>query len=241
MNANNEDVRDLDFPMPRRAASDQANTGHGRGTANNTRIPVAVYAEDGILFSGVTHQLRSRPEVELLRSDDPDRAKVSLVAVDLVDDSAVRLMRQLQRGTTSRTGLVVSRFEPGALQTIIECGVAAVMRRGEANSDRLVRMVQAMENGEGVLPGDLLGTLLDRVGNLQRTMLDPRGLSLSTLTAREAGMLRLISEGFDTSDIAQQTSYSERTVKNVLHEITTRLQLRNRAHAVGYAMRQGLI
>ena len=54
-------------------------------------------------------------------------------------------------------------------------------------------------------------------------------------------MLRLVSEGFDTAEIAAKTSFSERTVKNVLHEVTTRLQLRNRAHAVGYAMRHGLI
>jgi DNA-binding NarL/FixJ family response regulator len=36
-------------------------------------------------------------------------------------------------------------------------------------------------------------------------------------------------------------SYSERTVKNALHDITTRLQLRNRSHAVAYALKQGLI
>jgi DNA-binding NarL/FixJ family response regulator len=36
-------------------------------------------------------------------------------------------------------------------------------------------------------------------------------------------------------------SYSERTVKNVLHDITTGLQLRNRSHAVAYALREGLI
>ncbi|MFB7511503.1 response regulator transcription factor, partial [Streptomyces broussonetiae] len=95
--------------------------------------------------------------------------------------------------------------------------------------------------GEGVLPGDLLGKLLTHVGGLQRSALDPRGLTLSTLTAREADMLRLVAEGFDTAEIAQKTAYSERTVKNVLHEITTRLQLRNRAHAVGYALRNGLI
>lgn len=66
-------------------------------------------------------------------------------------------------------------------------------------------------------------------------------MSLSTLTAREADMLRLVSEGLDTAEIARKTSYSERTVKNVLSEIITRLHLRNRTHAVGYALRNGLI
>ena len=39
----------------------------------------------------------------------------------------------------------------------------------------------------------------------------------------------------DTGEIASKLSYSERTVKNVMHGLTTRLHLRNRAHAVAYA------
>ncbi|MGC0418074.1 LuxR C-terminal-related transcriptional regulator [Embleya sp. AB8] len=205
------------------------------------RISVAVYAEDLILHTGVVQQLRQRPEIELLANTDADRAQTSLVVVDTVNEPTVQLLRRLQRNTATRAGLVVGVFETGALQTMIECGVAAVLRRAEADQDRLVRLVTALANGEGVLPGDLLGKLLDYVGSLQRTVLDPRGLTLSALTTREADMLRLVSEGFDTAEIARKTSYSERTVKNVLHEVSTRLQLRNRAHAVGYAMRNGLI
>jgi DNA-binding NarL/FixJ family response regulator len=205
------------------------------------RVSVAVYAEDLILHTGVVQQLRRRPEIELLADTDADRAQTSIVVVDTVDEPTVRLLRRLQRNTSTRIGLVVGSFEASALQTMIECRVAAVLRRAEADQDRLVHLVTAMANGEGVLPGDLLAKLLDYVGSLQRSVLDPRGLTLSTLTAREADMLRLVSEGLDTAEIARKTSYSERTVKNVLHDVTTRLQLRNRAHAVGYAMRQGLI
>ncbi|MGW6718287.1 response regulator transcription factor [Streptomyces sp. NPDC055886] len=213
----------------------------GPGGAPGGRVSVAVYAEDLILQTGMVHQLRVRPEIELLPEAEADRAQVSLVVVDTVGESTVQLLHRLQRNTSTRTGLVVGFFESGALQTMIECGVAAVLRRGEADQDRLVHLVRAMANGEGVLPGDLLGKLLDHVSSLQRTVLDPRGLTLSTLTAREAEMIRLVSEGCDTAEIARKTSYSERTVKNVLHEVATRLELRNRAHAVGYAMRHGLI
>ncbi|MFJ4595813.1 LuxR C-terminal-related transcriptional regulator [Kitasatospora sp. NPDC088861] len=205
------------------------------------RVQVAVYAEDIILHTGVVQQLRHRPEVELLAEGDVARAQVSLMVVDGLNDAVTDRLRRLRLNTQSRTGLVVGHFEAGGLQTIIECGVGAVLRRSDADQDRLVHLITALANGEGVMPGDLLGKLLDRVGSLQRTMLDPRGLTLSTLTAREAEMLRLVADGLDTSEIAAETSYSERTVKNVLHEITTRLGLRNRAHAVGYAMRHGLI
>ncbi|SFY19669.1 helix-turn-helix transcriptional regulator [Streptomyces atratus] len=224
----------------RPTAAERSAEGRAKETPRG-RVSVAVYAEDLILRTGVEHQIRPRPEIELIADAEADRAQVSLVVVDMVDERTVQLLQRLQRNTTTRTGLVVGFFESGALQTMIECGVAAVLRRGEANQDSLVHLVTAMANGEGVLPGDLLGKLLDHVSSLQRTVLDPRGLSLSTLTTREAEMIRLVSEGYGTAEIAQKTSYSERTVKNVLHEVVTRLELRNRAHAVGYTMRHGLI
>ncbi|MEU6266878.1 helix-turn-helix transcriptional regulator [Saccharopolyspora shandongensis] len=206
-----------------------------------TRVPVAVYAGDPILEFGVTQQLRPRPEVEVLRPSEEARAEVSLVVIDRLDDAAGQLLRRLQRTSSVRTGLIVSEFEQDALQTTIECGVAAVLRRNEADQDRMVGLITALVRGEGMLPGDMLGRLLDHVGKLQRSAAAAVRPILSTLNTREVEVLRLIADGFDTREIAVKMSYSERTVKNILQEVTTRLQLRNRAHAVGYVMRHGLI
>ncbi|TVZ97982.1 DNA-binding NarL/FixJ family response regulator [Streptomyces sp. BK340] len=205
------------------------------------RVTVAVYAADPVLRTGIVQQLRQRPEIDLVDEAAADRAQVSLVVVDSVDDDVAALLNRLRHNNATHTGLVVGTLGAGGLQRVIECGVAAVLRRAEADQDQLLRLVLALANGEGVLPGDLLGKLLSHVGSLQRSALDHGSLSLSTLTTREADMLRLVSEGLDTAEIARKTAYSERTVKNVLHEIITRLQLRNRAHAVGYALRNGLI
>lgn len=205
------------------------------------RVPVMVYAEDPVLRAGVIHQLRPRPEVEMLTSNEEERAEVSLLVLDEVDDVAARLLRRLARTSTTRTGVIVGRIDRESLQVTVDCAVGAVIRRVEANQERLVNAILALARGEAVLPGDLLATLLDHVGKLQRSLLDPNGPTLSTLTPREVDMLRLISEGFETAEIASKLSYSERTVKNILHGVTTRLHLRNRAHAVGYVMRHGLI
>jgi DNA-binding NarL/FixJ family response regulator len=206
-----------------------------------TRVPVAVYAADPILNTGVTHQLRPRPEVEVLSPDEEERAEVALVVVDRLNETSGQLLRRLQRTSSVRTGLIVGEFEQDSLQTSIECGVAAVLRRRDADQDRIVGLITALIRGEGILPGDMLARLLDHVGSLQRSASAAASATLSTLTSREGEVLRLISDGFDTREIATKMSYSERTVKNILQEVTTRLQLRNRAHAVGYAMRQGLI
>ena len=91
------------------------------------------------------------------------------------------------------------------------------------------------------MPPDLLGRLLGQVGRLQRQILSPRGLAFSGLSQRESEVLTLVAAGHDTAEIAGRLSYSQRTVKNILHDVTTRLQLRNRSHAVAYAVREGLI
>ncbi|MEU7410115.1 response regulator transcription factor [Streptomyces sp. NPDC042638] len=228
---------------PSRSAQTVTRTNRWTATAERPkRVSVTVYAPDPVLHVGIVHQLRQRPEIELVDEGSAHSAQVSLVTVDAVDDETSALLNRLRHEPATRTGLVVGTFESGdALQRAIDSGVAAVLRRAEADQDRLLGLVLAIANGEGVLPGDLLAKLLSHVGSLQRSALDPRAASLSTLTPREAEMLRLVAEGLDTAEIARKTAYSERTVKNVLHEVITRLQLRNRAHAVGYALRNGLI
>ena len=54
-------------------------------------------------------------------------------------------------------------------------------------------------------------------------------------------MLRLVADGYGTGEIAEKLSYSERTVKNIIHAVTARFELRNRSHAVAYALRAGVI
>lgn len=91
------------------------------------------------------------------------------------------------------------------------------------------------------MPSDLLGRLMQQVNQLHDRVLGPQGMHLNGLSDREIDVLRLVADGHSTSEIAAQLCYSERSIKNVIQGITTRLNLRNRSHAVAYAMRQGLI
>jgi DNA-binding NarL/FixJ family response regulator len=63
----------------------------------------------------------------------------------------------------------------------------------------------------------------------------------AALTTRECDVLRLMADGLSTREVARRMAYSERTIKNILQDLTTRLQLRNRTQAVAYAVRQGWI
>jgi DNA-binding NarL/FixJ family response regulator len=53
--------------------------------------------------------------------------------------------------------------------------------------------------------------------------------------------LRLLADGCDTIEIARRMAYSERTVKTIVHVILDRFGARNRAHAVAFATREGII
>ncbi|HLT82768.1 MAG TPA: response regulator transcription factor [Phototrophicaceae bacterium] len=205
------------------------------------RVPVWVSARDPISEAGVVSQLRPRPEVRIVGRDEDDDALVAVVISDALDADTLRMLRAVQRKGFTRTVLVVGQVDDGDLVTAIEAGVVGLVRRSEATSDRLVSVIRAAATGEGTVPPDLLGRLMDQVGKLQRQVLGPRGLTFTGLAAREIEVLRLIADGYDTGEVARELAYSERTVKNVLHDVTSRLQLRNRSHAVAYALREGLI
>jgi predicted transcriptional regulator len=49
----------------------------------------------------------------------------------------------------------------------------------------------------------------------------------------------LVADGEDSDEIARAMGYAERTVKNIVHDICTKLGARNRAHAVAIAIRLG--
>ena len=206
----------------------------------NEPIPLRIYADDPLSLAGVAAELRSCSDVRVVHGDEAD-ALVAIVVADDVDERTLRTLRGAQRGEGSRTVLVVTDIDDRGLLAAVEAGVCGLLRRSEASADALVAAVRVAAAGEGTLPGDLLGRLLHRIGRLQRQVLAPRGMTFDGLTEREIQVLRLVAEGMDTSEIASHLSYSERTIKNVIHDVTSRLHLRNRSQAVAYAVREGLI
>jgi DNA-binding NarL/FixJ family response regulator len=72
-------------------------------------------------------------------------------------------------------------------------------------------------------------------------VLAPKGVRFSGLSDREVTVLRMVSQGMEVREIAAELRYSERTIKNTMHDVVARFQLRNRTHAVAFAMREGMI
>ncbi|MEU6101594.1 helix-turn-helix transcriptional regulator [Streptomyces flaveolus] len=214
--------------------------GAGRVTgAGDGRVPVAVSAPDPISREGAVSQLRRHPEVDLREESGP--GTVALLIEDALDEAALTRLRRIVRSEGARAVLVVGAIRETELLDVVECGVGAIVWRHEATAHRLVQAVLAASRGDGDLPADLIGRLVNQVGTLHRGAAGRPGAPSLGLAPREVDVLRLVADGLDTGEIAGKLSYSERTVKNVMHGLTTRLHLRNRAHAVAYALREGYI
>ena len=205
------------------------------------RIATYVYATDPVSQAGIAAQLRPRPEIHVVDEAQVDQAQVAIVVADDLDDSTTRVVRAIQRNGCPRVVVVARRIDDTGVFAALEAGACGLLRREDASPERLVELVRTAANGDGSVPPDVLGRLLDQIGRLQRQVLAPRGLTMSGLTEREIEVLKLVADGWDTAEIAKMLSYSERTIKNVIHDVTARLNLRNRSHAVAYAVRQGLI
>lgn len=205
------------------------------------RVDVFVATADPLSRAGTISQLRGASGVRIVEEDDLAGGGVALVVADEMDAETTRTIRALRRRGVDRVALLVTRLDDKGLLAAVEAGVAGVLRRSQATSQNLDAAIRAVASGEGTLPQDLLGRLLEQVGQLQRQVLAPRGLTFSGLTERELSVLRLLAEGKDTTEVGSALFYSERTVKNIIHDVTSRLDLRNRTHAVAYAIKEGLI
>jgi DNA-binding NarL/FixJ family response regulator len=205
------------------------------------RLAVYVYGDDPISKAGVATQLRGRPEAYVVDDEAIDDAAVAIVVAEEIDDSVVKIVRGIQRGGCPRVVLVVSRLDDTALMAAIDAGASGILRRTEASPERLAAALVAAVNGEGALAPDLVGRLLHQVKHLQHDVLSPRGIGSDGLNDRERDVLRLLADGHATREIATQLAYSERTIKNIIHDVTMRLNLRNRSHAVAYAVKAGII
>jgi DNA-binding NarL/FixJ family response regulator len=202
------------------------------GQARRTSIRLAVQATDPLVASGLTAMLR--PASGLTLVEDPGEAEV-VVAVPEAG------LRNLLVTTGARLVLIADDLRQAELWTAIEHGLIVLVPRAEATSVRLLRAIADARRGRGDLPAEQVAAVLQGVKRLQENTLAPRDLTLSGLSLRESEVIRLLADGMDTGEIAERLSYSERTVKKVLHTMMSRLSLRNRSHAVAYALRHRLI
>jgi len=205
------------------------------------RIRVALHVEDPLVLPTVRNDFATRPEIELVGVPAPTPAEVTVVVVERVDRVALALLAAVRAAGGGRIVLVTDDDIELAMMAVVQLGLTALLRRANLTVERLATVSIAAGRGHGQLPPDVLGAMLGQLERHQRDVLEPHGLTMAGLLGREVDVLRLVAEGLQTAEIAKRLSYSERTVKNIIFGLLSRRGLRNRSHAVAYAMRRGLI
>lgn len=206
------------------------------------RTTVFAHGHDQILHAGVVAQFRGRSEVQLVEVLEPGaEVDVGLLSVDSVDDEAIRAMKSMLHNGCRSVVIVANVVDDPSVLRAVHDGAVGIVRRNDASPERLCKAVENASSGGGDVPRDLLGGLLRQVHQVHERVLAPRGLTFASLSDRETSVLRMVSDGMDTKQIASSLCYSERTIKNVVNDIVRRFGLRNRCHAVSFAIRQGLI
>jgi DNA-binding NarL/FixJ family response regulator len=192
---------------------------------------------------GLAVCLEGLPEVESVGHAEGVRSAwedEALFAADLVlVDHAMPGGREFVGAVGEASGAKVvvcsSLCTEESVLAALQAGAVGVLRKETLTTDSLASAVRAASNGTGVVTSELLRDLLDGLAPDGDKPVPAR------LTDREQQVLSLIAAGHPTREVAQQLCYSERTVKNVLHDVVTKLNARSRSQAVAHAVREGLI
>ena len=123
---------------------------------------------------------------------------------------------------------------PGYLRQLLEAGAAGyVLKRAAA--DELMRAIREVARGGVYLDPHLAGEVV--AGYLGPTASATR--SKSSLTEREAEVVRLVARGYINREIAEQLDLSVKTIEVHKARALEKLDLRSRADLVRYALEQG--
>lgn len=193
----------------------------GQAPVNASGTRVSLHTDDPISLAALNSWLSPRPEIVLVRQDE--QVAVLINAAEPVEWPCAADVPKV---------LVADSLDERRAAGLADFGVVEVLPRSIVSGDQLVSSVLRAATGPQVT-GDAL-----HHGFRQAVTGEPHAGGLS---ARETDVLRLLAEGWATPQIAVELGCSERTVTNVIYGLTTRLGLRNRPHAVAYAIRTGAI
>jgi DNA-binding NarL/FixJ family response regulator len=208
---------------------------------------VVVVESHPIYRRGLADCLRALPSVARIydfadvsaASASPGFGYADLVIVDYGLPGVARMLHEVSRRYGVKAIVLLARPDDDVAEAV-QAGAVGFLAKDTLTPDALADAVHAAANGSSVIAPGLLAGLAQR----HTAGVPPTAATNGThphLTVREQQVLSLIADGLPTREVAQRLSYSERTVKNVLHDAVTKLGVRSRSQAVAHAVRDGLI
>ncbi len=190
---------------------------------------IGVVAETGTGREAVAVARRVQPTVVVMDITEPCPEAIE----------AIRLLSTL--GAERSVGVVViaAAGNDDVLQAV-RAGARGLLLKS-CQAEELIRATKAVAAGEGFVTPRIATRLLGHVARRLAPQRAHTPVQVQRLTPRELEILCLISRGQSTAEIAAALSVCESTVRSHVHHLLTKLDLRDRAHAVAFAYETGLV
>ena len=184
----------------------------------NRRPGMTVVGEAGNVAQAIEVALREKPDVVVMD-------------VRLPDGSGVEACREIrsQRPETRMIMLTSYADEEAVLASIL-AGASAYLLK-QTRGQQLAEAVEAVARGESLLDPQVTMRVLDQVRNMAS---GAAANKQSQLNENENKILRLIAEGKTNKEIAAEIYLSDKTVKNYVSSILSKLNLRRRSEAAAF-------
>ena len=207
-------------------------------------------ADDHTLFrKGIRTILEPMPDIQVSGEASTGREAVD-EARELVPDvilmdikmpvvSGIEASRQILQENPHIGIILVTMFDdPESVFSGMRAGARGYVLK-EADPEELRRAIDAAFRGEVILCPIIARKVLDQFGS--ETTHPRPGLPFEELTRRELEVLQLAAGGLANKEIARDLVISEKTVKNHIANIFSKLQVNDRTQAILYALRKGLV
>jgi DNA-binding NarL/FixJ family response regulator len=190
----------------------------------NRREGINVVGEAGTVGSAIEEAARLRPDVVIMD-------------VRLPDGSGVEACREIrQEYPDTKVIMLTSYADDEAVFASILAGAAGYLLK-QTRGQALAEAIEAVADGGSLLDPAVTQKVLERVRSLGGRRPDD---SLASLSDQEQKILLLIAEGKTNKEIAEEIFLSDKTVKNYVSSILSKLNLRRRAEAAAFIARKGL-
>ena len=166
--------------------------------------------------------------IEMARRYQPD---VVVMDVRLPDGSGIEACREI-RAELPETKVVMLTSYPDddAVLSAIVAGASGYLLK-QVRARDLVAALEAVGRGESLLDPAVTEKVLERVRRIASGTYQDE---LSQLTAQEQKILMLVAEGKTNKEIAAEVFLSDKTVKNYVSSILSKLNLERRAQAAAF-------
>jgi DNA-binding NarL/FixJ family response regulator len=192
-------------------------------------IKSLLHATDDIAV--VAEAATAADAVKFAEASKPD---VIVMDVRLADGSGIEATREIRAARPQTQVLMLTSFaDDEALFASIMAGAAGYVLK-QIRSGELVSAIRSVGSGQNLLDPAVTKSVLDRLRRGKHLLRDER---LARLSAQEERILTLVAEGKTNREIGDELRLAEKTVKNYLSSIMSKLEVARRAEAAAYLAR----